>query len=210
MNQYNNFKSINLESNQEAPSVDEEGVMVSFLQRVIDPERPFRPTIDLALARMGNLSVETGDRIGGSGGGGGGAMPNAMMHDNANMDMDDLDADVDGMGGDMVRDEGRGMHSNSGGGGGSHGYGGGGRHGHSSPMGGGMGYDEKPRVEAYSNRGMGGRDGGGGGGYGHELDHRRAPPHQMSSAPWEQDAHGGDMMPKVWPSLRRGRRFRVL
>ncbi|CAM9953064.1 unnamed protein product, partial [Ectocarpus fasciculatus] len=163
---------------QEAPSVDEEGVMVSFLQKVIVPDRPFEPTIDLTLSRMGSLSVDTADLGGGgSGGGGRSAMPNAMMHDHMNDAMnDDM---LDGMGGDMggggggSGGRGGGVHGGNAGGGGHHGGGGGGgygRHGggHASAMGGGMGYDEKPRAEGYSSRGMGGggREGGGGGGGG--------------------------------------------
>lgn len=177
--------------------------MVSFLQQVIDPDRPFRPTIDLALARMGSLSD-----LGSGGGGGGrgpGAMPNAMMHDlgggggnDVAMDEEHGGGNVDGIEGEMGGGRGgpRGggeLHNSSrgthGGGGGNHGYG---RHGDHSPMA-GMGYDEKPRVGGEWSRGVGGRDGSAGG-YGHELDYGR-PPHQMS--PWEQEGHGGEMMPKV-------------
>ena len=176
--------------------------MVSFLQQVIDPERPFRPTIDLALARMGSL----GDLESAGAGGVGGAMPNAMMQDigdgganDMGMDEDHGGGAMDGIGGEMggggrgggrgggdLRNS-RGIHG--GGGGGGHGYG---RHGEHSPMA-GMGYDEKPRVGGKWSRGVGGRDGSVGG-YGHELDYGR-PPHQMSA--WEQEGHGGEMVPKV-------------
>lgn len=199
---------------QDAPSVDEEGVMVSFLEQIIDPERPFRPTIDLALARMGSLADL------GSAGGGVGAMRNAMMHDHdlggspddMGMDEEHGGGNADGIGAEMGGG-GRGgprgggeLHnsrgiSGGGGGGGNHGYG---RHGDHSPMA-GMGYDEKPRVGREWSRGVGGRDGSVGG-YGHELDYGRPPP-QMS--PWEQEGHGGDMMPKVRSTTCRGAIFFV-
>eukprot|EP00904_Undaria_pinnatifida_P007778 jgi/Undpi1/412/HiC_scaffold_1.g00408.m1 len=184
---------------QEAPSVDEEGVMTSFLSRVIVPDRPFRPAIDLALVTMGNgdRNSSTGSR---------GLLNSSIADSNVN--------DLDGVGGGDrgaargggggrggseggERDGSRGMHN--------HDY----RHGHGghSPMGGGGAYDEKPRLEGYPPRGMGGRDGGGegrdggggggggGGRYEHDMDYGRSPA-QMSS-PWENEGHGREMMPKA-------------
>ena len=111
--------------------MDEEGVMTSFLSRVIVPDRPFRPAIDLALVTMGNgdRNSSTGSR---------GLLNSSIADSNVN--------DLDGVGGGDrgaargggggrggseggERDGSRGMHN--------HDY----RHGHGghSPMGGGGG-----------------------------------------------------------------------
>lgn len=95
---------------QEAPAVDEEGVMTSFLKKVVDPERPFHLSIDLAAAStasstLGKSSIASGrgvDRVGGMVGSDGGAMGGDMDRDscsnnedegNHNYDFDDDDCE---------------------------------------------------------------------------------------------------------------------
>ncbi len=201
--------------------------MVSFLKQVIVPDKPFRPTIDLALARMGSLSVDNGELGGGGGGGGRGVMPNAVMHDlntNSNIDMDDHGRMRGGDDG-MIAEEEEMMAGVGGGGGGpqrerdhsssrgsvhgNHNHGYGGRHGHPSSVGGGgggMGYDEKPRGDwsRVPNRDRD-RDGPGAGrGYGgHEYEYG-GPRHQIISSSWGDSGHlqdgdgtGGEMVSKV-------------
>lgn len=156
--------------------------MTSFLKRVIVPDRPYRPAIDLALATMGNLS---NDRlhIGGRGVTGALVMDNMS---NAHGNSDDGSGVVGernegrGVAGGGGRDGGRGMHSE--------------HYGYRHPMP-AMGSEEKPGREAYSSRGMGGRDGGGGG-YEHEMDYGR--PAAGMTSQWETDSHGGgEIAPKV-------------
>lgn len=172
--------------------------MVSFLQRVIVPDRPFQCTIDLALARRGSPADDRSDDLEAAAAAGTAGdldeAPDAMMHDhndyyhhhhhhaNNGGFMDDGHMMA---GGEMLSDGVRGgVHGHNG----NHGYG---RHGHPSAM----GYDDSPRAEAYSSRGMGGP------GYEHESEYGRPPPPpQMSGmSPWDQDGggHGGEMMPKV-------------
>lgn len=185
--------------------------MTSFLKRVIDPDRPFRPSIDLAVATTGHLTSNgtgIGDRASSEIGGVRGTM---AIDDGVTNDINDHDDDDDaaeGVGGDV------GGRSAGGGGvagerdvGASKGlmqhnfrHGGGGQH---SPLR-ATAFDEKPRVEVYSSRGMGAREGnvssggGGGGGYEQDMDYSRAPPAPpMGSLGWDADSHGGEMMPKV-------------
>ncbi|CAM9647860.1 unnamed protein product [Scytosiphon promiscuus] len=182
---------------QAAPSVDEEGVMVSFLQRVIVPDRPFQCTIDLALARRGSPADDRSDDLDAEAAGAElDETPDAMGHAHdrhhphhpSNGGFMDDGHPPGLMGGGELLGEGRdgvrgGVHGSNNGG---HGYGGG-RHGHPSAM----GYDEAPRAEAYPSRGMGP-------GYEHESDYGRPPPQMSSMSPWEQDGgHGGEMMPKL-------------
>lgn len=198
---------------QEAPSVDEEGVMTSFLQKVVDPERPYRPKIDLTLAAQGTAGDKDRIRAG---------QPAAMMSDvGATGGMGGSPSDADGGAGGGARG------ADSGGGGGG---GGGGGHfqtpsdlpEHPRMM---SGYDDGARPDGYSRRpgvmmkGMMGGDrggavgdgggrrgsgsgGGGGGGCDHsEYDYgpsnsRDRAMSQMGLV-WDPDSHGGDAMPKV-------------
>lgn len=172
--------------------------MTSFLQRVVDPERPYRPAIDLALAALGNAGDKERGRHG---------QPMVISSD----------ADpVTGAGSSPVDGEG------SGGGGEARGdlVGGGGGHyqasldvpDHPRMM---QGYDEGGRMDGYSRRGGGmmkgmmgdggGRRGDGGRGgsggryepndyeYGANNGRDRAVP-QMSPS-WETESHGVDTMP---------------
>lgn len=207
--------------------------MVSFLKQVIVPDKPFRPTIDLALARMGSLSMDNGE-LGGGGGGGRGVMPNAVMHDldsnSNNMDMDDhghMHGGDDGMiaeeeDGEMMAGGGggggrggrgpqrerdhSGSSSSRGGGGGVHGnHGYGGRHGHpSSVAAGGGGMGYDEKPRGDWSR-VPIRDGPGAGrGYGgHEYEYG-GPRHQIASS-WDhlQDGPGGEMVSKVTQTRKK-------
>lgn len=183
--------------------------MTAFLSKVIDPERPYRPAIDLALAALSNTA--DGDRNRGPAalasdaaiidtatGGGGDAEgvetgtglpsdypPPLHLPESPRMmpNYDDARPDYPRSSG-MVRGILSADRGGGGGGGGIRVGGSGGRRGGSGPGGGGGGYDHEYHTE-YQGSG-GNRD--------------RSMP-QVSSS-WEADGHGGDMMPKVGVVLR--------
>ena len=193
--------------------MDEEGVMTAFLKGVVDPERPYRPSIDLAAAAaaatMGRsfaASGPTGASGVGDGVGGETRRPGAMGEGGDSSDGDDDDYDNHGY--DEYDDCDDGDYDEADEGGGFHPGGEIDRDAREyryGPRGGRRAsFDEKSRVDGYAGRGMGGggRDAGVGGDYEHDSEYGRQslPPqhqqHRMSA--WEGGGHqGGDVMRKV-------------